>query len=97
MRRARLIPLCFVLALSRRAIAQWQATGDVGAAYLRQSGIPESMVSTFGGTVEALGDHAWFRGSALAARAGENRWTTQGVAVASFLSGMRRGMRVELS
>ena len=98
MRRARLISLCFVLTVAPvRLPAQWQLTGDAGVAHLRQSAIPESNASTFGASVEALGDRAWFRSSVLAAHTASDRWTTQGVAVASLLSSLRRGARFELS
>jgi len=82
MRRAWLIPLFAVAAT--RLPAQWQATLDAGATHLRQTGIPESNVATVGGTVDALGDRAWLRSSALAARSGNDGWTAQAVALASI-------------
>jgi hypothetical protein len=98
MRRARLISLCFVLAaIPARTTAQWQVTADAGVAHLRQADIPESNASTFGASAEVLGDRAWFRSSLLAARTASDRWTAQGVAVASVVSEKKRGTRLELS
>src|SRR3954467_4108697 len=39
MRRARLIPLVLLLAVSRSVAAQWQASVDVGVSRLEQTGI----------------------------------------------------------
>ena len=98
MRRVRLISLCFLLtAFSARATAQWQVTADAGLAHLRQSDVPESNAATLGAGVQALGDAAWFRSSLLMARTGSDRWTTQGVAVASLLSREQHRARFELS
>lgn len=98
MRRARLISLCFVIAvIPARTTAQWQVTADAGVAHLRQSNIPESNAATFGGSAEVLGDRAWFRSSLLAARTAPNLWTAQGVAVASVVTPVQRGVRFELS
>lgn len=97
MRRARLIPLLLFVMTTERASAQWQLTGDAGAAHLRQPNIPESSASTFGASAEVLGDRAWFRSSVLAARTTMSRWTTQGVAVASFVNPLTAQTRLEFS
>jgi hypothetical protein len=64
--------------------AQWQLTGEAGAARLRQAGIPESNALTFGGALDGLGERSAFRSSVLAARAEPERWTAQALAIASF-------------
>jgi hypothetical protein len=85
-----------VSAAPGRLVAQWQATADAGIARLRQTGIPESNASTFGGTAEVFGDRAWVRSSLLAARASD-RWTGQGVVVGSLFGPAERRARWELS
>lgn len=100
MRRARYVPLaiCVALALApARLAAQWQMTGDVGAAQLRQAGIPESGAFMLGGTAERLGDRAAFRSSVLAARASADRWTMQGLAIGSLLGAPRGATQWELT
>jgi Glycogen recognition site of AMP-activated protein kinase len=97
MRRAWLIPLCLAVAIPARLSAQWQVTADAGAAHLRQPDIPEANAATLGASAEVLGDAAWFRSTFLAAHTGANRWTGQGVAVASVLGPSQRGLRFELS
>ena len=48
MRRARHIPLVLLMVVARSLGAQWQASVDLGASRLEQTGIPESNAQTLG-------------------------------------------------
>jgi hypothetical protein len=98
MRRAWLILVALVaLCVAARLPAQWQVTADAGTAHLRQSGIPESNAFTFGTSVDALGTRAVLRSRLLASRAADQRWTGQGVVVASVNGADVTGPNWELS
>lgn len=87
MRRARLI-LLSILSLAPRSVrAQWQLTGDVGAALLTQGDVHNAGVLTAGVTFDVAGEHALFRTSALGARANDGRAvTSQWIAAGSAIT-----------
>ena len=97
MRRARLILflLCAAQPLARLD-AQWQLTGDAGAARLSQAGVRESNALTFGGTLDGVGERSAFRSSILAARAVNERWTAQGLVVGSLVGPSAAAARWQL-
>ncbi len=64
-------------------MAQWTFTGESGVSHLKQPGLPEGNVFTFGGSAERSTDRAFLRSSALTARTGDNRWTAQGLTAAT--------------
>lgn len=99
MRRARLVLFLVAAAApaARRLPAQWQLTADAGAARIQQTDIPLSNAQTFGLTVDAANDRAWFRSSGLAAHGDPDRWTAQGVALGSVLGAPGRVVRWELT
>jgi hypothetical protein len=97
MRRARLILLSLCAAQPWTQLgAQWQLTGDAGAARLRQAGIPESNALTFGGTLDAAGARSAFRTSILMARATNERWTAQALMVGSLVGPSAAAARWQL-
>ena len=59
-------------------------TADLGFSRLAQPGIPTGSALALGGTFDAAGAAAWFRGTALATRAGADRWTGQALAIGSL-------------
>ena len=86
MRRARLIPLVVgMLWFARPSGAQSRLTADVGAAHLKQDGIPETSAFTLGASADAVGDRASLHSSILTTIAPLDRWTGQGVAVGSVV------------
>jgi hypothetical protein len=87
MRRARLI-LLTILSIAPRAIrAQWQLSGDLGAAVLTQGDVHGAGVMTAGVTLDVAGDHTLLRTSALGARAGNGQaFTSQWVAAGSAIT-----------
>jgi hypothetical protein len=97
MRRARLIPLVLLLTGSRLLAAQWQASVDLGASRLEQTGIPESNAQTLGVNANALFSRFQLLGNLLVARAGETRWTSQGLGAASAFGRFSPRVQWELS
>jgi hypothetical protein len=101
MRRARLVSLIrvvlFLIANGSPLEAQWQFTADAGIARLQQSGIPESNALTLGASLDLLGERGSFRTSLLNAHADDDRWTIQGVLLASLLGAPGRSARWELA
>jgi hypothetical protein len=101
MRRARLILLAVgALCVARSARAQWEASVDAGASYLRQTGLPESGSLLFGGTLDGATRRTYFRSSLLgAATSGNTLWsgTGQAVALAGIVDPSARRFRWELS
>jgi hypothetical protein len=97
MRRARLILVLICVLQPRTPLAaQWQLSGEAGAARLRQAGIRESNALTLGGTLDGLGQRGAFRSSILAARAEPERWTAQALAVGSFVGPTAAAARWQL-
>jgi hypothetical protein len=97
MRRARLVSCFLFVMIARPLEAQWRLTADAGVSRLQQSGIPESSALTIGTTLDVLGDRAWLRTSVLGARTEGDRWTAQGVMLASLLGAPGRSARWELA
>jgi len=95
MRRARLILLSILAATPLGA--QWQLSADAGAAHLRQTGIPEANALSLGGSLDALGERAALRSRVLLSRAADQRWTGQGVVLASVLGPNTIGPNWELA
>jgi hypothetical protein len=95
MRRVWLILLS--LCVASRLPAQWQVTADAGGAHLRQTGIPESNALTMGASADALGERTALRSRLLLSRAANERWTGQGVLLASILGPNTTGPNWELS
>ncbi|MEO7083977.1 MAG: glycogen-binding domain-containing protein [Gemmatimonadaceae bacterium] len=96
MRRAPLA-VSFLFAAMASAGAQWQLTGDAGAARLEQTGIPTSNALTAGATFDAYGSRASLRSSALIAYAGANRATGQALVLGSVLGEPGGAARWELA
>lgn len=95
MRRVGLILLSICAATPLHS--QWQVTADAGAAHLRQTGIPESNALAMGASVDVLGERAALRSRLLASRAPNERWTGQGVLLASIVGPNATGPNWELS
>src|SRR5690349_19215499 len=80
-----ILPTLALVAPGRFAGAQWQASVDVGASRLRQTGIPESGAQTLGGSVDGVGDHGWVHAAALSSlQPTSTAWTGQAVALGGF-------------
>ena len=95
MRRARLVLLSLFAATPLGA--QWQLSADAGAAHLRQTGIPEANALSLGGSIDALGERAALRSRVLLSRAADQRWTGQGVVLASLIGPNTLGPNWELA
>lgn len=79
---AAILPTLAFAAPGRIAGAQWQASIDVGASRLRQTGIPESGAQILGGSVDGLGDHVWLHAAALSSlQPSSSAWTGQALAL----------------
>jgi hypothetical protein len=86
MRRARLIPLLFVLAGPRVLAAQWKLGGDVGYSHIEQPELPTSGAVTAGLTFDFAREHSLIHTSALGAESSDGRETGQWVTLGSLLS-----------
>ncbi len=100
MRRARLTPLAVFVAWSviaaRPARAQWTGSVDAGGAHLKQTGIKESDAATLGASTDWRTDRAALQASFLGARASDDGWTGQGLAVGSIVGPLGRAAAWEL-
>ncbi|MEP6495497.1 MAG: glycogen-binding domain-containing protein [bacterium] len=98
MRRTRLVLLSLFASVATSPLrGQWQLTADAGASRLQQTGIPESSALTLGTNFDAIGERGWLRVGGLAAHSGTDRWTAQGLVLASLLGSHGRVARWELA
>jgi hypothetical protein len=95
MRRVGLIPLSFFLVLARPAVAQWQATGEVGASRLSQASLPAATALTIGGSAATATDRFLAHTSVLGARTSDNRWTGQALIVGAAATPVWRAWQVQ--
>ena len=96
MRRARLLPVLISILASRPAAAQWQFSADLGASHLRRSDIPQSGAVTLGAAAVAVGEHGWFRSSALGVLANAQQSTAQALFAGGIVGSATRPVRGEL-
>ena len=97
MRRARLIPLCICLITPRVLAAQWQASGELGVAYLDQTGIPRSTAQTLGATIDGVFSRALIRSTGLVSATESGRLSAQAAAIATLFGPINRRARWDLS
>src|SRR5690349_6668170 len=94
---AAILPTLAFAAPCRLLRAQWQATVDVGASRLRQTGIPESGAQILGGSVDGLGDHGWLHAAALSSlQPSRSAWTGQALALGGFFGPITSVSRWEI-
>ncbi len=86
MRRARLIPLLFVLAEPTALAAQWKLSGDVGLSRIEQPEIPTSGATTAGVAFDFAGERSLIHMNALGAQASDGRQTGQWLTIGSLIS-----------
>jgi hypothetical protein len=97
MRRARLLPILISVLATRSVAAQWQFSADLGASQLRRPDIPQSGAMTIGANAIALGDHGWFRSSALGVLANSQQSTAQALLAGAIVGPSSRPLRGELA
>lgn len=97
MRRARLFPVLFTVALAAPLQAQWQVAADLGASRLQRTDIPRSNALTFGGTATGVGERSWVRSSLLGVYSGSGQATAQGLIAGSVLGPTRHPVRGEVT
>jgi len=97
MRRARLLPILIVVLATRPVAAQWQFSADLGASQLRRPDIPQSGAVTIGASAVALGEHGWFRSSALGVKANSQQSTAQALLAGAIVGPSSRPVRGELA
>jgi hypothetical protein len=96
MRRARLPLLLISVLASRPAGAQWQFSADLGASHLRRSDIPQSGAVTLGANVIGVGEHGWFRSSALGVLANSQQSTGQALLAGAIVGPSAHSVRGEI-
>ena len=96
MRRARLLPVLISVLASQSAASQWQFSADLGASQLRRTDIPRSSAVTFGANAVAVGEHGWFRTSALGVLANAQQSTAQALFAGSLVQSAEHPVRGEI-
>ncbi|HEY4306878.1 MAG TPA: hypothetical protein VGM82_20575 [Gemmatimonadaceae bacterium] len=86
MRRARLIPLLFLLAGPRLLVAQWKLSGDAGYARIEQPELPTLGTATGSVTLDFAREYFLIHSSALGAQASDGRETGQLLTLGSVVS-----------